>query len=150
MDTQSNIVFDWTKAKYSPLIDLNKFITENYDWLIDWFSNIRFVKYDPSRLQTFINTRRFYTSAGKLKIKSELFREHIYDLLSHMIFGVEYTDKSAYQPVYSMSGFIQQMERLPVKSDRIRIQASMMFKFTEDKYDNVLEYKSICKLICLN
>ena len=85
-----------------------------------------------------------------MKIKSELFREHIYDLLSHMIFGVEYTDKSFYKPVYSMPGFIQQMERLPVKSDRIRIQASMMFKFTEDKYDNVLKYKSICKLICLS
>ena len=130
-------------------------------WLRGWLELKPLPATDPVGMQIFrdsISCRPDEaTEAAIARMKGEAKEYHIQSLLRHMVFGTGVEHQTANGcPVRSMSGFVEQTDRLPKMDDQVRIRALKWFMLSQglewvgDPADPVeryvVRYFSECKL----
>ena len=104
--------------------DVEKFINDNYGWLIKWFDNP--INYFTSEEYKLTNDKRDPYGFTEFICKGSVFRwqEHIKEILKSLVFSKFCKIKPSFihpQKMYCLSGFIEQTGRLPVKTDEVKL-----------------------------
>jgi len=111
--------------------DSYNWFKKNYSMLSKWTNDIEYVTHGDD-MQTFKIVGR---NTDIISIQRYL-KYHINEILFTAVFGV-------YRPYYMMSGFVEQMKRLPTNKDVCGFCAT---KFCVKKIHSDTEFISICKL----
>ena len=144
--------------------DFGRWFSKNKGWLVNWFSCRREIK--EIRLggyfQTFVTRKRipdYFNNYDIIRAKSELYEEHIGDILRYGVFSVKNTTVPGgiynclwgYKE-YSMEGFLDKMNRFPTKKDKVTLEwYKLYFKYFPDcrgiggYINNLMELKTICR-----
>ena len=104
--------------------DVEKFINDNYGWLIRWLDNP--INYFTSEEYKLANDKQDPYGFAEFICRGSVFRwqEHIKEILKALIFSkfckIEPRGMTP-QKMYCLSGFIEQTGRLPVKTDEVKL-----------------------------